>query len=402
MDNATPPSVHVAPPGATGRYRALDGLRGAAALLVVCFHLRWPNHVTHNEFIRHGYLAVDLFFVLSGFVIAANYARRLTDFATAREFVYLRFFRVYPLHLAVLGGFVSLELAKLWAARSGLLVPGHAPFTDNTSVAALIANILLIHSLDVLPALSWNSPSWSISCEFVAYILFAVGALSLPFRNRAAATAAVVLAFLGYVTIALTRQSLDVTYDFGLVRCVCGFFLGMAVFEYSGRSYGRTSAARSWAASPWTQIGLVAALVLVMSFASGPSIVLIVPIFVTLVAALQSDRGPVGRILNARAMRFLGRISYSIYMVHTLVLNVVSILLKRVFAVPADADPVTLVPVLRIDPWIGDLLVVAVIGLVLAVSAVTYALVEEPARQYGRGLVSSLRKKRLASQKPAA
>lgn len=169
MDNATPPAVH-------------------AALLVVCFHMRWPNHLTHNEFIRHGYLALDLFFVLSGFVIAANHTRRLTDCAAAREFFYLRFFRVYPLHLAVLGGFVGLELAKLWAARSGLLVPGHAPFTDNTSVAAPFANILLIHSLDALPALSWNSPSWSVSCEFVASILFAIGALSLPFRNAAAAS----------------------------------------------------------------------------------------------------------------------------------------------------------------------------------------------------------------------
>ena len=58
---------------AAPRFRALDGLRGVAALLVVLLHVEWPNHLTGNKFVQNGYLAVDLFFILSGLVISSNY-----------------------------------------------------------------------------------------------------------------------------------------------------------------------------------------------------------------------------------------------------------------------------------------------------------------------------------------
>jgi peptidoglycan/LPS O-acetylase OafA/YrhL len=180
-------STVVSPPGqqhlSKNRFEALDGLRGVAAVVVICFHARRPNHLTQNEFLGHGYLAVDLFFILSGFVISSSYSTTLTDFGRIRKFVCLRFFRVYPLHLAVLAAFVVIELVKLWSLRSGMLMPDHMPFANNNSVNSLVANIFLVHSLDVLGSLSWNSPSWSISCEFVAYILFAIGVLAIPFRN---------------------------------------------------------------------------------------------------------------------------------------------------------------------------------------------------------------------------
>ena len=88
---------------AKGRFRALDGLRGAAALLVVVYHIafyrvQWPNHLFDNDFVRHGYLAVDLFFILSGLVISSNYSLRLNNLSEVKEFLLLRFFRLYPLH----------------------------------------------------------------------------------------------------------------------------------------------------------------------------------------------------------------------------------------------------------------------------------------------------------------
>lgn len=84
------------------RYLVLDGLRGIAAVLVVLYHVEVPNHFTHNSFTRHGYLAVDLFLILSGFVISAAYSRQIFDAKSAVEFYWLRFFRIYPLHITML------------------------------------------------------------------------------------------------------------------------------------------------------------------------------------------------------------------------------------------------------------------------------------------------------------
>jgi len=100
------------------RFRALDGLRGVAALLVVLLHVEWPNHLTNNRFVQHGYIAVDLFFILSGLVISSNYLTRITTLGDAKKFLGLRLFRLYPLHLAVLVAFVGLECAKLAAQHA--------------------------------------------------------------------------------------------------------------------------------------------------------------------------------------------------------------------------------------------------------------------------------------------
>ena len=87
------------PAVATHRYAALDSLRGVCALFVCLFHFRANGPIATLEFVRGSWLFVDFFFVLSGFVIAANYRERLVAGAFLRGFVILRFGRVYPLHL---------------------------------------------------------------------------------------------------------------------------------------------------------------------------------------------------------------------------------------------------------------------------------------------------------------
>lgn len=371
-----------------GRYLALDGLRGVAALFVVLYHIRWTNHVTDTEFVKHGYLAVDLFFILSGFVISAGYSGKITDYSGLQRFICLRFFRVYPLHLAALLALVTLELAKLWAQRSGTLIPGQEPFTEGNSLGGLVANIFFVHSLGVLDRLSWNTPSWSISCEFIAYLVFSIGALAGLFRSKSVFIVGAVLASVGYATLAFMRGTLDITYDWGLVRCLSGFFFGMIIFELAASSAGKRLHAQSTAMIGGLEVALLTALVLVMSFAPGAAIVLIIPVFIGAVAVLQLDRGPIASILKSALAQFLGRISYSIYMVHFLIIVVLSIILKLIFGIPMEFDPTTHTAIIRIDPWIGDALMVIMLGLVVAMSAITYAFIEEPARVFGRRLAA--------------
>jgi peptidoglycan/LPS O-acetylase OafA/YrhL len=376
------------------RYMALDGCRGIAALLVVLFHIQLPNHVTVNPFVRHGYLAVDLFFVLSGFVIAASYSDRLTNLPKIFSFLGLRFFRVYPLHLTMLAAFVAFETFKLFLSRTNLLIPTQIPFTHGHSVDALILNVFLLQSLDVLPYLSWNTPSWSISCEFVAYVLFGIGFFTLAFRNRISLIAAGLFTVGGYAGLVTFCGTLDVTYDYGIVRCVCGFFLGMAIFEFAARA--RMISGFSVRVLSRTEIAVLAAIVAIMTFCAGWMVVFIIPAFVALVTVMQEDRGLIARALASPVPQFLGRISYSVYMTHSFVLTILLTVLKRVLSVPTTIDAATQLPVVLVNPWIGDLLVGGLVAAVVAIASLTYSMIEEPARQFGHRFVPALPKSHLA------
>src|SRR5688500_8507161 len=88
--------------GESKRYTVLDSWRGIAACCVVFFHFEAFSHIYDIPLVRNSFLFVDFFFVLSGFVIAANYQERLVGGFGVFRFIVLRFGRLYPLHLFVL------------------------------------------------------------------------------------------------------------------------------------------------------------------------------------------------------------------------------------------------------------------------------------------------------------
>lgn len=368
---------------AVRRFRALDGLRGVASLLVVLLHVEWPNHLTSNRFVQNGYIAVDLFFVLSGFVIASNYLHRIENLRDVVRFLGLRFFRLYPLHIAVLGAFVVLELAKLIIQHAlGVAPGGQTPFTNTSSAPALVANIFLVQGLHLIDYPTWNGPSWSISCEFFAYVVFAIAVVTRMVGGRRFFALGSMMAAGGYAALALTQGTLDLTANWAFVRCLAGFFLGMMIFRI-------TSQRRIQSKSGIRQAGelvVTAAVILTMSLGAGFAVALVIPLFVAVITLLQSDEGPVARVLNAKPAQWLGRVSYSIYMVHDFLVVCLLIVLKRVFGLPSSMYSIRSIPIVAVDPWIGDLLVVGIVMAVLATAALTYTYIEEPGRLYGRRL----------------
>src|SRR5947207_14296459 len=111
------------------RFEALDSWRGIAACLVALYHLRLysDSPLIALPLLQHSYLFVDFFFVLSGFVIAANYQQRLGEGFSMWRFALLRFGRVYPLHLALLAVCILLHLAHS-ASRLGSVSAFQPPF----------------------------------------------------------------------------------------------------------------------------------------------------------------------------------------------------------------------------------------------------------------------------------
>jgi len=345
------------------RFEALDSLRGICAVLVVMFHMPVASHWRDWGLVQHGYLFVDYFFVLSGFVIAHAYAGRLKTPRDAGRFMVRRLGRVWPLHVLMLAAFIGLELARLW-----FHIDGAQPFVRDRSVEAIFANLLLVQAWHVLPFLTWNGPAWTLSAEVACYLIFAGLVLVAPRRFR---WIGAILALIGAVMVlAWARRWMNTTYDFAVPRAVYGFFLGcllQGVWTRIPRLTGH--------AATLLELAAVMAICLFIGWATGPITVAVTLIFLVLVWVFAGEEGALSRVLDHPALVTLGRWSFAIYMVHMFVLTVLMIVARRINWVPGGR---------RIDfgsVWVNDLFAVALFGLILLLALVAHRLVETPAQR---------------------
>jgi peptidoglycan/LPS O-acetylase OafA/YrhL len=360
------------------RYRSLDSLRGIAATLVIFFHINWNNHLTGLHFFRHSFLFVDLFFILSGFIITTNYGKRVQTVSEARRFMTLRFFRLYPLHLATLLFLVGLETTKYVAASFGL-APSSDLFAFQRTIPAIFVNLAFVQGLDTLDGLSWNTPSWSISCEMIAYAVFALMGLAGLLGTRFFWLMLVPVCA-GYAYIIHSHGTMNVTFDIGTIRCLCGFFLGSLIARLPPCAYPNLLSGSS-----------VLAAVLVISFLSGPAETFVIPAFALCVYALRNDESAIAAVFLAKPLAFLGEISFSIYLIHYLVVSIITTILK----VGLHAKPIPVngwqIPVFEVPQLLGDCLIVVTITFTLAIAKLTFDLIETPGRELGYRLTRRVR-----------
>ncbi len=153
-------------------FSSLEFCRGLAAFAVVIYHIPWATSITSTAIIRHMYMMVDLFFVLSGFVIFHTYGNRIYSAISAARFLWLRIGRLYPLHLFMLVVFLLIELCKFGTDSLLNITANNPAFTEN-DLGSFIANLLLLQSWGVTGYRTWNFASWSISVEFYLYVVIA-------------------------------------------------------------------------------------------------------------------------------------------------------------------------------------------------------------------------------------
>jgi peptidoglycan/LPS O-acetylase OafA/YrhL len=351
--------------------RSLEGLRGIAALIVALYHL--GIGAEHFALIRNGYLLVDLFFVLSGFIMCAAYGSRLATAEDLRVFLIRRFGRLFPLLVFSTLAFVVATNAIVLAKRV-LLEHGYASLLSNPealewaipSIAEVASTLTLTHSLGVFDRLILNTPSWSISVEFYAYVLFAALCLGLTGRTRLIVFgSAAVLGLVVTVWASLTvhdcvqqKGCMSLTYDFGFARAVYSFFLGALTWHASRRWKGGSAVMQAFA------LGMLA---LVFTLADAqPILAFVLPVvFALLVFSVCADAGPLSQLLKPRAFQLLGLWSYSIYLMHMPLLLFFENIARRVEGAAA-----------------GTALMIAFVAALLAVSAWTYRYVEDPLRAW--------------------
>lgn len=379
--------------GSTGqatRFVVLDSWRGLAATMVALFHLFALGPVYDFPLIRHGWLFVDFFFVLSGFVISHSYYSRLNAGGEVRAFVLQRFGRVYPLHLFMLGLYVLLELSKMAAGAVAGLTFDQPPFSGDRVLATIPSNLLLIQSLGVNHDLSWNRPSWSISVEFAAYLVFAaVVALS---RWPRLWFAGVLLGSCAVLILFPQPLWLNVTYDLGIFRCLVGFTLGHFIWTFTQDSNGSDEVFARLVRRHGTAFEVVAAglsLIFVALVNEQPASYAGPFIFAFTVLVFSYEAGGLSKVLRTRPFQVLGELSYSIYMVHAWLVLVFEIVLTKLMA-KALGHSLSVFErgqvFLGTTPLEGTLIYVALLVCTIGMSFLTYRFVEAPGRAYFRKL----------------
>jgi peptidoglycan/LPS O-acetylase OafA/YrhL len=287
--------------------KPLTSLRFFAAAWVVVFHY-WPHLAVNGPMpplVAKGYLGVECFFVLSGFILCHVY---LPAFEQGRfkygDFLWARIARIYPLHLATL---VAMGVMAAVALALGMSVDPNV-----LSWGALPANLTLTQAWGFAPVAGWNHPSWSISAEWFAYLTFpAFAAAAAAMRRWPGVAVAGALAVLSILYVGFDRFAgfslTSATFQWGEVRIIPCFLLGCGLFLA-----WRSGAAESRKAGFGVVFFGLAAVGCAQIRAPD---MLTVSAFGGLIITLAQVSKAGGRLGSHPIFVYLGEISYSVYMV---------------------------------------------------------------------------------------
>ncbi|MHA6629060.1 acyltransferase family protein [Pseudonocardia sichuanensis] len=363
-----------------GELRGLTGLRAVAAAWVVLFHFHFTPLPGVAEvvgvlgpLVTAGALGVDLFFVLSGFVIAYTYLDELGPALRARataRFVWARACRLWPAYALVLHVFGVWLVVRATVGDDGdIAFQAVQPVLD---AGQYVQQLFMVQLWDDarFDGASWVGSTWSISAEWLAYLLFPVAALVL-FRMRRlpavvlAGGAVVLMAPMAWAYLSAGTPYFPWSW---LVRILCGFGAGALVY-LAVRRTSWTPAARCRASVVAAALPVVVAAGLLagelVAPGRGGAVLLLFPLLVAALAV--ADRGP-ATVLSTPWLVYGGRLSYCLYLVHIPLFEVYWLALAR-FTVLASGTVLAHV--------VGGLVLLATV----AAAALAHHLVEEPSRR---------------------
>lgn len=277
---------------------SLTGLRFVAAIYVVLFHTQTRLARDHGApksvvlFLSHGYLAVTLFFILSGYVLTYNYADRWNS-TSFPKFLRARLARLYPVYVLAL----IFQLNFYWT---------HATFLKTVTVLSMVQSWTVLPSK--LPP-AWNYPAWTLSIEMLFYLCFpfllylvkrtrnkvlwlwVTCLISLIIGGAQAAIGGRLTWFTNHVPLPLLRLP--------------EFYLGMLLVDYSPKRlpFGR-----------WTMFVVLTAIFVLLSLNTHRFVTLIIFPFAGLIWLLANSSGTLQRILQSKLLVLLGGASYAIYL----------------------------------------------------------------------------------------
>ena len=361
---------------------SLTGIRAIACVWVILIHFEEPLVAltpctqSCSTALTPGYLGVDMFFALSGFVICYNYIDRLGHPTrdALRRYLVLRVARIYPVHLVTV-----LAVIGLYVAGSAVGITINDP--SLYSPTNIIMNLGMLHQ--IRPAVPLNVPAWSIGVEFGAYLLFPLLAMLLV-RTRSSRVVAPLLvgAFVVgcLVMHVIVNQPELPAYTWAWARAVIAFTLGSLLYvlwtQFGSRRRG----------AAWDAVAVLGLVVLTLSVQlhSGDTLMYIIPLtylgLCLLVIGAAGSSGPVYRLLSWKPMVTGGLLSFSLYMTHFQLATVLGKVL--------DYDEVA-----TYNPVVKAVMLCAIAAAVYALGWLMFHLVEEPGRKLVRRVLDPSTKK---------
>ncbi len=344
--------------------RPLTGIRGFAASLVVFAHfygawvLLLPALRPWAALAARGHLGVDLFFILSGFILCYVYRAGDKELSLKAHlhFLWLRLARIYPNHLATL---CFLGLLVALGKYRGVSLSGNYP------LSGLPFQLTLTQALPFVENAQWNYPAWSISAEWFAY-LGIFPAVSYLLRLKWGVVSSLVIA---YVTLSLWLWVLTPLKAYApLLQVSCEFIAGgmfLNVYLHHGRM---TRFCQRYSSAIFVILAALLSIQPTVLPLASAGIVLLFPM---LLLGLTSETSLLSKFCSTLPALWLGRVSYALYMSHAIALRLIKVLLPFDHYVNS--------------PFAVRLLVLFThIGLILLLACALYYLVEIPARKYLR------------------
>ncbi len=349
-----------------GLIPSLVGVRGVLAAVVVAVHLA-PyasalapvSAPVWDAVWRHGYISVDVFFVLSGYVLTSRYRvvfARWPGWPNVGRYLWARLSRFFPVHLAVL---VALVAAVAFGKAVGVAVPHGGDLGVD-----LARNLSLTQGWGGAHALTWNGPAWSLSAVWFCYLIFPV---VLPLVVRVRSGRGAIIAYLFVVAAPLVAYSFlgfddaEITYRAPLFRAV-GDFVGGAMLCRLTHVGSRLA---PWAGRCTGMITGLSLAALALLAVLGASALFVVPLAGLIILALGEQRGRLNALLSSKPLLRSGEVSVSLFFTH------VPWLLAAALVITPARFP-------GVWGWVAILLLVA--GAV-ATAYATRAVIEVPAQR---------------------
>lgn len=346
-------------------------------MLVALAHVQVAHSLLSADFLVRLAPILEFFFVISGFVVAMVFGDGIKDGRSFGAFLINRMGRAWPVHLVTLGLLVVLEIVK------AVVGSAHGAFAGFHSGESLIAQIFLVQTWAPGMGLTWNFPAWALSAEFAAYLAMSLMVLAFPARGLRRIAAALI----AVASAIIFHRELIGSPEYNVIsvaRCLTGFFVGFLLFDL-----WRVAALRTEATATIVQAAALIAFVLALAGRfDGWAYFIYFPVCALLVFAFATDRGWFARALSQGPLNWIGKMSFSLYMIH----GVIVIFMQAGFAALGRAlgqdyfitythaygPPVELISLGA--AWANDVLTVSYFIMVVGATMLLFRYVENPTR----------------------
>lgn len=296
---------------------ALTGLRFVLAVWVILHHISGHNMMLEawtdalpwygQSIVHAGYMAVQTFFILSGFVLARTYANSSWTRTDVIRYGWARIARIYPVYL------ISLAVVSPFIFET-MLKPGRTPAEKTTLLGDYV---LVLQGWTTGLNVGWNTPAWSLSCEFFFYLLFP---FVFPFLRNAGRKMLACIALLAIVTPVLMAHA-NIPWEWKPLHHFSDFVIGIVAAGAYGALRTRMHGRGAWLYLPAMALGVYVILFPgIMRGTYGDLNTGLRPLNAIALLGFALSGGACARLLSGRTLDYLGKISYSMYILHVPVL----------------------------------------------------------------------------------